>query len=120
MRVMRDSQRGVTLSGLVIASILVALVAMLGMKVGPEIVDYYKIKKDMAAVAADGTLTTVADVQNAFDRFANVDQISSVSGKDLDISREGSRFVIAVSYERRIKLFGPVSLVFDFETSTAK
>ena len=38
-------QRGVTLSGLLFWGIVLALVAVLGMKVAPEYVTYFKILK---------------------------------------------------------------------------
>ena len=120
MRISKTSQRGVTLSGLIFWGIIVALIAVTGMKVGPDVIEYYKIKKTIAAIAQDSKLGSVTEVQNAFDRYANIDQISSINGKDLTVSKEGTGYVISVSYERRIKMFGPVSVVLDFEASTAK
>ena len=38
-------QRGVTLSGLLIWGVIIAVVAMLGLRVAPDVIDYYKIKK---------------------------------------------------------------------------
>jgi hypothetical protein len=120
MRVMRASQRGVTLSGLIMVGFVVAIVAVLGMKVAPDVIEYFKVKKDVMAVAAKKDLASVADVQRDFDRYADIDQISSVKGSDLSVIREGNGFAVSVEYERRIKLFGPVSLVLDFEASSAQ
>lgn len=114
------SQRGVSLSGLLVWGFLIVIVAVTGMKLAPDVVEYFKVKKAIAAVAQDGKLTSVAEVQNAFDRYANIDQISVINGKDLEVSREGNAFVVSVTYERRIRMFGPVSVVLDFEASSAK
>jgi hypothetical protein len=120
MRVMRVSQRGVTLTGLIVVGFLVAIVAIVGMKLTPDVIEYFKIKKVITAVANDGKLASVTEVQNAFDRYANIDTISVINGKDLEVTKEGNAFVVSVSYERRIKMFGPVSVVLDFEVSSAK
>ena len=42
-------QRGVTLSGLIVWGVVIALVAILGMRVVPDDIDYYKIKKIVAS-----------------------------------------------------------------------
>jgi hypothetical protein len=120
MMVKRATQRGISLSGLMIWGFVVALVTVTGMKLTPDVIEYFKIKKVINAIAQDGKLTSATDVKTAFDRFAVVDQISTVAGKDLEISKEGNAFVVSVAYERRIKMFGPVSVVLDFEASTAK
>ncbi|KAB2927020.1 MAG: DUF4845 domain-containing protein [Dechloromonas sp.] len=108
-------QRGVALSGLIFWSVVLVLVAVLGMKVAPTTIEYYKIKK-----SAEGTLakmgpdSTVADVRSAFDRFAEIDMLE-FSSKDLEISKENGRIVIEFAYEKRIHLFANVSLLIEYE-----
>ncbi len=111
-------QRGVALSGLLFWSVVLVLVAVLGMKVAPTVIEYYKILKDAkASVAKVGPEATVADVRNAFDRFAEIDMLQ-FSGKDLEISKDGGKVVIEFAYEKRIPLFWNVSLVIDYQGST--
>jgi len=120
MCVNRASQRGVSLTGLIFWGIIIAMVAAAGVKVAPDVIEYYKIRKAIAAIAQDGKLGSVVEVQNAFDRFADIDMIKSINGKDLTVVREGNGYVVSVAYERRIKMIGPVSVVLDFEASTGK
>ncbi len=111
-------QRGVALSGLIFWGIVLVLVAVLGMKVAPTVIEYYKILKDAkATVAKVGPEATVADVRIAFDRFAEIDMLQ-FSGKDLEISKDGGKVVIEFAYEKRIPLFWNVSLVIDYQGST--
>jgi len=111
-------QRGVALSGLLFWSVVLVLVAVLGMKVAPTVIEYYKILKDAkASVAKVGPEATVADVRNAFDRFAEIDMLQ-FSAKDLEISKDGGKVVIEFAYEKRIPLFWNVSLVIDYQGST--
>lgn len=71
-------QRGVALSGLIFWGIVITLVAVLGMKVVPTTIEYYKILKGVkATVAKVGPDATVADVRKTFDNFATVDRNST-------------------------------------------
>jgi Tfp pilus assembly protein FimT len=114
----RTLQRGVSLSGLLVAGVIVAIVAVLGMKIVPDVIEYFQVKSTINAIAHDGNLASVADVRNAFNRYADIDQISSVNGNDLEVVKSGSGFAVSIAYERRIHLFGPASLVLDFEASS--
>jgi len=112
-------QRGVALSGLIFWGIVVALVAVLGMKVAPTTIEYYKILKDCKAVANQvGQDATVTDVRKAFDRFADIDQLD-FKGSELDVSKSSGKVVIEFAYEKRIPLFWNVSLLIDYKGSTA-
>lgn len=113
-------QRGVALSGLIFWGIIFVLVAVLGMKVAPTVIEYTKILKDAkATVAKSGPETTVAEVRNTFDRFAEIDMLE-FSGKDLDISKDSGKIVIEFAYEKRIPLFWNVSLLIDYKGTTAE
>lgn len=117
---MKRDQSGVALSGLIFWGIVIALVAILGMKVAPTAIEYYKIvKATKAVVAQTGEGASVADVRKAYDRFANIDMIEAIQGHDLDISKDGGKVVIQFGYEKRIHLFGNVSLLIDYSGSTA-
>lgn len=114
------NQRGVTLSGLMIWGIIIAMVAILGMKVVPEVIDYYKIKKIVASTAANASGKTVPEIRAIYGKYADVDHIQTITSADLDISKEGNEVVIAFAYEKRIPLFGNVSLLIDFEGSSSE
>jgi Tfp pilus assembly protein FimT len=115
-----NRQRGVSLSGLLMAAVLLAVVALLGMKVVPEVIEYFQIVKAVKAVAGDASArNSVADARRAYERYVTVDNITSVTAQDLDISKDGGNLVISFSYEKRIHLFGNVSLLLDFEGSSA-
>ena len=113
------NQRGVAISGLLVWGILIALVAVLGMKVGPEYLDYYKILKSVKSISGGAASQTVPEIRAAYDKYADVNYIKTLKGTDLDISKDSGGVVIAFSYERRIPLFYNVSLVIDFEGSSS-
>lgn len=114
------NQRGVALSGLIFWGIVVALIALLGMKVLPTTLEYYKIIKSTKAIVAQaGPETSVADLRRAYDKFAEIDQIE-LRSSELEISKEQGQIVIEFAYEKRIPLFANVSLLIDYQGSTAK
>lgn len=114
-----NNQRGVALSGLIFWGIVIALVAVLGMKVAPEYIEYFKVSKDVKAVAANSSGKTVSEIRAAFGKYMEVEHVQTISPADLDISKDANGVVIAFAYERRIPLFYNVSLVIDFEGSSS-
>jgi Domain of unknown function (DUF4845) len=109
-------QRGITLFGAVFVMAVLAGLVLLGMKVVPAVNEYTEVQKAMIK-ARDGA-TSVADVRRNFDLASAAGYISSVSGKDLDVTKENDKIVVSVAYSKKIPLVEPVSLVIDFNTTT--
>ena len=107
-----DRQRGLTLIGLLIAGVFVALAALVGMRVVPSVVEFMAIKK--AAVRAASSSDSPTEIRAAFERSAAVDDFTAITSKDLVINKAGDRQIVSFSYEKRIPLFGPASLVIEY------
>jgi hypothetical protein len=112
-------QRGVALSGLLLWGSVLGLAAVLGMKVAPEYAEYYSIVKAVKSVAAQAAGKTVSDIRMDFSKQALAGYFKAVQASELDISKNGGEIVIAFSYEKRIPLFLNVSLLIDFQGSSA-
>ena len=56
----------------------------------------------------------VAEVRSTFDKAAAIDNITSVSGKDLDVTKEGDKVVASFAYQREIHLTGPAFLTLKY------
>jgi len=112
------NQRGITLIGMVVASIVVVIVAIGGLKIAPAYIEYFKIKKAITAIAQTNSKGTVTEVRQAFDRRAAIDDIDVIAGRDLEVTKEGNDIVVSFAYPKRISLFGNVSVVFDFAASS--
>ena len=112
---MRKSQRGISLGGLLVVSILLIVVAMLGIKLVPTYLEFMAIKKAVNAVAtekSDGA--TIAQIRNAFDLRRSVDDFTAVTGADLEINKDASGLQVSAHYRKEIKLVGNVGLFIDF------
>jgi Tfp pilus assembly protein PilE len=113
---MRSAQRGLSIIGLIIVLALVVVVAVFTMKVIPSFLEFRTAKHAIEAVAR--TAQNPAEVRRAFDNRAAIDDINSVSAKDLEISRDGNQMVIAFAYRKEVPLFGPVGLYIDYAANS--
>lgn len=55
-----------------------------------------------------------ASLRRIFDAAASVDNIRSITSKDLDIENSGSAIVVHFSYSASVKLIGNASIVYEF------
>jgi len=115
-------QRGLTLISMVVVCVLLILVALVGIKVAPDVMEYFAVIKSVKATATDPAArgVGVADIRRNFDKRKSIDNVTAVSGADLDITKEGNDIVITFAYTKKIPLYGPVSLAIDFEGSSAQ
>ena len=59
-------------------------------------------------------------VENAFDRRAVVENITAISPKDLEITKDGDRVILSVEYSVKVPLVGNLSALMDFNASSDK
>lgn len=111
-------QQGLTFFGLIFSLVVLGLIAVLAMKVAPTFIEFQSIKKAIFSVKANAN--SVRDIQIAFDKQADVGYIESIKATDLIITRNGEEFDVAVEYDKKINLFGPVSLLIEYSATTAK
>jgi len=112
----RSRQRGLSFIGLILTGVfLVAAFAIVGQSV-PVFLEYQAIRKAADKAAREGS--TVPEVRASFDRAATIDDIKSVKGSDLDVTKRNDRIVVSYSYSREIPLAGPAYLVYRFQDST--
>ena len=110
-----SGQRGITLIGLLFWAIVVGFVALLGMRVLPTLNEYFTIQRAINKIATEGA-TTVPDIRNAFEKQKDIEySITSISGKDLVVTKENDRVVIQFAYDKEIELVKPVYLLIKYE-----
>ncbi len=109
-------QRGLSLVGLILVGLLVVALIALGFRVVPAVVEYIAIERAVQKIKNEGS--TVRELQAAFDRHATIDDITSISSRDLDITKEGDRIVISYAYAKKVPITDNVSLVIDFAGTT--
>ena len=115
MQMQNQKQRGLTFLGLLIVGIMLAYAGVILAQVTPTYIEYLAVQK---AVQKSSEGSTVAEVRGLFDKAATIDDITTISGKDLDIGKEGNRVVVSFAYVREIPLVGPAYLVMKYEGSS--
>jgi hypothetical protein len=112
---MRKQQLGLGLGGLVAGAAVLIVVAMIALKVLPSYLEFFAIKKAVNAVASEkGESASVAEIRRAFDLRRSVDDFTSMTGTDLEISKDSGGLVIAARYRKEIPLVGNAGLYINF------
>ncbi len=108
-------QRGVTLIGLVFWAVFLGFGALIAMRVFPTVNEYSTILRAVNKIAKDGP-GTVPEIRTAFDRQKDIEySIATISGKDLEITKENDKVVIRFAYNKEIELFEPVYLMIKYQ-----
>ena len=108
-------QRGVTLFGLLFWAVIVGFLALIGMRVLPTMNEYFTIKRAINKITTEGA-TTVPEIRTAFERQKDVEySITSISAKDLNITKENDKIVISFAYDKEVELVKPVYLLIKYE-----
>ncbi|CAN7154204.1 MULTISPECIES: DUF4845 domain-containing protein [unclassified Acidovorax] len=111
----RLHQRGLSFLGLIFIGVIAVAVFAVGGQSVPIFLEYFAAKKAIEKAKVE---TTVAGVQAAFDRAAAIDDIRSIKGSDLQVTKRGDKVVVSFKYSREIPLAGPGYLVYRFEGQT--
>ena len=112
---MKKQQRGLTFIGLLLVGAIVALSALVAVQLVPTLIEYQAIGRAAKRAAAG---PTVAEIRSLFDKAATIDDIRSVTGRDLEIRKENDQVVGEFAYEREIHLIGPAWLVMRYSGSS--
>ena len=111
----RRSQRGVTLIGLLFWAIVVGFVGYTLIRTVPTLLEYRAIQGAIDRIAA-APAATVPQIRVAFDRQRDIEySIESITGKDLDITKENERVVIRFAYQKEVELISPVFILIKYE-----
>ncbi len=119
MNTNKHHQQGVGFVGLIIILAFLISIAVLGMRVAPVVMEYMTIQKTVKRIATEQPAATPPEWRASFDRFAQIDSMPSITGKDLIVEKttQGSRIVFA--YDKKIPLFGPASLLLEFKGTSS-
>lgn len=111
----RSRQRGLSFFGLVFIGVIAVAVFAIGGQSVPIFLEYTSAKKAIEKAKVE---SSVAGVRAAFDRAAAIDDISSIKGSDLEVTKRGDKVVVSFKYAREIPLAGPAYLVYRFQAQT--
>jgi hypothetical protein len=115
-------QKGVTLSGFLLWAIVGCTVLLLAFKIGPPYYEYFTIKKQFQAITKDPEARSGnrRDVESAFLKRTMIEDIKSITSKDLVIEKEGDGVVISAEYTTCVPVAGNLRACMDFAPTSRK
>jgi hypothetical protein len=112
------TQRGITLIGLLFWAVLVGFIALIAIRVLPTLNEYSTILRAVKKIANEGP-STVPEIRAEFDKQKDIEySIASISGKDLEITKENDKVVIRFAYDKELELMEPVFLLIKYRGSS--
>ncbi|MBI5331657.1 MAG: DUF4845 domain-containing protein [Betaproteobacteria bacterium] len=111
-------QRGAGLIGMLFFLSVLGMAAYAGMQTIPAFMDHWVAERAMKNALQGGENASADDIRSRFERDLELNNIKSISGRNLALERTAAGFRGTLSYSVKKPLFGPLSLCLDFESST--
>lgn len=109
------AQRGMSLIGLMAWAIIVGFIGYLAVRVLPTVNEYLTVQRAVDRVASEAP-ATVGEVRRAFDKQKDIEySITSIAGKDLEVTKENDKLVIRFAYDKEIPIVQPVYLLLKYQ-----
>ena len=116
-----QKQRGISLMGLIITLGVLGFLAVMAAKLMPAYIDYFAVKKIFKSMEQAGDLkNSVRDIRKSFDTRNTIEDVKSVKGDDLEITKEGGETVVSANWSVKISLVSNISACLDFSVTSAK
>ena len=115
---MRNLQRGVSLMGLIVGAVILIFVLLLLMKTLPPYLEFFTAKKFINQIAQEQRGGTILDIKKAWQLKTAIEDVTSITEKDLEITKDGGEVVISFAYRKDVPLFANVGVYLDFAASS--
>ncbi|RYF68293.1 MAG: DUF4845 domain-containing protein [Comamonadaceae bacterium] len=111
----QSKQRGLSFLMLIFVVAVLAVVGLVGMQAFPTVLEYQAAVKAINKAKEGGT---VQEVRSLFDRAAQVDNITSIKGSDLEVAKSGDATTVSFAYDKEFHLFGPAFLTLKYQAQS--
>ena len=112
-------QQGMTLIGWVLVFMLLAVIAIVALKLIPVYLDGYKVYQSMASLAEDDSARgkNPNELRKLLLRRLDINMVTDVTSDNITFTRQGGNVLVEVDYEARRQLFGNLYAVVVFNKS---
>jgi hypothetical protein len=116
------AQKGLTITGFIIFSVLLFFAAVLATRLVPVFSEYLTIQRQFRSMAEDPVVQSGSRpaIERAWTARTTIDDIRSLQARDIDVVKQGDRLVISGHYSVKVPLFQNVSACLDFNPSYSK
>ena len=108
----KSRQAGMSIITLIFILAVLAAVGAVALQAFPSVIEYQASLRAINKAKNEGS---VAAVRAAFDRSADIDSITSIKGRDLEVTKDGDQVVVAFAYQKEFHMFGPAWLTLKYE-----
>ena len=114
---MRSRQRGATFLGMVVIIAILGFALYAGIRLTPVYLEYMAVVRALEQTAKEnaGATSSPQDLRNALDRRWTIEDIHSITPKDIEIKKVGSGYSMRAWYRAEAPFVANVSLVADFD-----
>ena len=108
-----ETQRGMTVIGMLLLLIVIAFVVLIAMKVVPMYVQYFSIKSTIESIRKEPQLAQMStqDIQNAIQKRFDIGYVDNITARDLKIRNENRGRVLDLEYQDERELFYGLSIL---------
>ncbi|NIR62127.1 MAG: DUF4845 domain-containing protein [Gammaproteobacteria bacterium] len=116
MRTITKDQRGMTAIGWAVVLALIAFFALIVLRLGPIYLEYFSVSSSVDSLADEPNITQMSPykVRSLLLKRLHINEVDSVSEKDLHIEGGSGSLTVEVDYEVRTRLLGNVDGVVSF------
>ena len=112
----RRPQRGITLIGMLCLVSFVGLFVFAAIRLTPVYMEYMNIVKALESLKAETAAgASVVVMQRALERQFDIDDVHSLTSKDIEIARDGSELTVRASYDAYAPFIGNVGFLVHFD-----
>ncbi|MBS0398140.1 MAG: DUF4845 domain-containing protein [Proteobacteria bacterium] len=114
---MRHRQHGMTFIGLLMILALVGILAYAGIQLVPVYLNYMKLTRTLEQVAVEfkGDTPDPGRIRTALDRHWTIEDITGITPKEVEITREGDGVVMHANYSQAVPFLGNITLTATFD-----
>lgn len=113
-------QRGITLTGTIVTLGVLGFIGIMAAKLAPAYMEYASVKKIFRMMEEGGQLKgTVRDIRHAYEKLNAIEDVKSVRGEDLEITKTGNETIVSAAWSVRVPLVYNVSACIDFTASSS-
>ena len=114
-------QSGVSLVGLIVTLCVLGFIAVMAAKLMPAYIEYFAVKKIFSSMEQAGDLKgTVRDIRKSYETRNAIEDVKSVKGEDLEVTKEGGETVVSVAWSVKVPMGNNISACIDFMVTSAK
>ena len=113
-------QQGMSMLTFFALAVLAAFLLLTFIKLVPPYVEYISVNSSLKRLANNPATISLPDslIQNEFNKHAEINDITSVRGEEMEIEEVAGVLVLRISYQKVVPIWGSLNFLFDFKASS--